>query len=109
MPSRICATPKCPEPATYRGRCQKHARQREQQTHSDRRIYKTKRWRILRRHRLTVDPLCPCGAIATEVDHRVPISAGGAPYDPANTRSFCKSCHSKATRNYMLTGRNEIG
>ena len=108
MGAAFCLSPRCPERAVYRGRCAGHARERETETHSDRAVYKTKRWRVLRRQRLYLDSLCPCGAIASEVDHILPISVGGAPYDLSNTRSLCKSCHSKATRQFMRTGRNEI-
>ena len=34
---------------------------------------------------------------ATDVDHIVPISLGGAELDPDNFRSLCRSCHSKVT------------
>ena len=98
MPTNYCLTPRCPEHAVYRGRCAGHARERETETHSDRGVYKTKRWRVLRRQRLYLDSLCPCGAIATDVDHITPIRDGGAPYDLGNTQSLCHSCHAKKTR-----------
>ncbi len=34
---------------------------------------------------------------ATEVDHRRSIVSGGAPFDPANLCSMCKSHHSQKT------------
>lgn len=30
---------------------------------------------------------------ATEIDHIVPLSKGGAPYDPANLRALHRRCH----------------
>lgn len=34
-----------------------------------------------------------CTFKATEVDHIVPLSAGGPPYDPANLRASCLHCN----------------
>lgn len=34
---------------------------------------------------------------ATDVDHKVPVSAGGAPFDPDNLQSLCHSHHSQKT------------
>ena len=34
-----------------------------------------------------------CLRDATEVDHIVTLSDGGAPYDPANLRAACKPCN----------------
>ena len=34
-----------------------------------------------------------CGAVATTADHRVPISEGGAMWDPANLRAACGPCN----------------
>jgi len=39
---------------------------------------------------------CPCGALATEVDHRVPVSLGGTG-DQSNLLPLCHECHRKAT------------
>lgn len=97
MPTRLCAEPGCPEAATYRGRCANHARQ-VNATHRNRSIYNSKRWQILRRRVLFGQPLCPCGAIATDVDHIRPIEQGGAPFDRSNCQSLCHSCHSVKTR-----------
>lgn len=35
-----------------------------------------------------------CVSYATEVDHVVPVLAGGARLDPANLRASCKPCNS---------------
>lgn len=64
-----------------------------------------RRWRRLARRKLTVDPFCECaqcqftGAfrLATEVDHIIPRSEGGAVFDWDNLQSLCKSHHSKKT------------
>ena len=34
---------------------------------------------------------------ATEVDHKIPMAAGGARLDPENLQSLCIRCHSKKT------------
>ena len=66
--------------------------------------YSTQRWQKLRRHKLRLNPLCEAcltfGAIepATTVDHKQPISQGGAPYPPIDgLTSLCTSCHSLKT------------
>jgi 5-methylcytosine-specific restriction endonuclease McrA len=75
-------------------------------------------WRRLRAEYLSQHPLCElrdhpsvegsCLELATQVDHRQPIAAGGARLDPANLRALCESCHSKVTNNYRSTGTNEL-
>jgi len=66
-------------------------------------FYVTTAWRRLRLWKLSEQPLCEhCllrGIIepATQVDHIVPISAGGEPLDEANLASLCASCHSRKT------------
>lgn len=34
-----------------------------------------------------------CGTKGQEVDHIVPLSKQGAPYDLANLRTLCRACH----------------
>lgn len=98
----LCVEARCADPPVYRGRCQRHSRQRERVTHRNKSIYNTKRWKMLRRRRLFLDPLCKCGVIATDVDHITPIEEGGEPYDLANTQSLCASCHGKKTRSEQI-------
>lgn len=98
MPSRLCLEPRCPERAVYRGRCQHHARQRERQTHPNKGIYNSKRWRLLRRRVLFEQPLCDCGEIATDVDHIVPIEHGGPVWSRQNLKARCGPCHARKTR-----------
>lgn len=102
MPTRLCLHPRCGNPATYRGRCPTHSRTNERSTHANKRIYNSKQWQLLRRRRLFLDPLCPCGAIATDADHIQPIEAGGQPYRLNNTQSLCATCHSKKTRREQM-------
>jgi hypothetical protein len=101
MPTRLCSDRTeggCPNPATYRGRCQRHAKQRNKDTHRNREIYNSKRWQILRRRILFDNPLCSCGEIATDVHHIKDIEDGGDPWSRANCLALCHSCHSQITR-----------
>lgn len=43
-----------------------------------------------------------CYQQATQVDHRVPMSEGGAQYDLDNLQSMCDSCHSRKTNREMM-------
>jgi 5-methylcytosine-specific restriction protein A len=103
MPTRLCLHPRCPNPATHRGRCPTHSRARNRDTHQNKSIYNSKRWQILRRHILYHQPLCGCGMIATDVDHITPIEQGGDPYNPANLQALCHPCHSRKTSREMAS------
>lgn len=66
--------------------------------------YNTTAWRKLRALHLKLHPLCEgCLEVdryvgANTVDHRTPISQGGAPFpDHAGLASYCPSCHSAKT------------
>jgi 5-methylcytosine-specific restriction endonuclease McrA len=54
----------------------------------------TRQWRALRAQILERDGYrCQeCGALATHVDHRVPIVAGGSDH-PANLEALCATCN----------------
>lgn len=64
-------------------------------------------WQRLRAAKLATNPWCEIGThckdlpitkrVATEVDHIVPISKGGARLAPANFQSSCAACHSWKT------------
>lgn len=36
-----------------------------------------------------------CGALATDVDHKEPLAAGGAPFDLRNLVASCEGCNSR--------------
>ena len=58
------------------------------------------RWAHVRRRVLERDGwrCCECGrAGRLEVDHRTPLTDGGAVYDPANLQTLCRSCHVRKT------------
>lgn len=64
------------------------------------RFYSTANWQAIRARQLAKHPLCQaCADItpANEVDHIVPIRAGGAKRDPANLSSLCRPCHAGKT------------
>lgn len=115
MPIRLCLEPRCPNPATARGRCDDHRKAQEAQRSRARRadarernrMYARKRWAMVRRAKLFANPLCElehpgCLGIATEVHHRIAMEDGGAEYEPTNLVSTCKSCHSRETRREQL-------
>ena len=53
---------------------------------------------VLRRDRFVCQlRLDGCMERATEADHIVPVSRGGAEYDVSNGQALCASCHSKKT------------
>lgn len=103
MPIRMCAEPRCPNEAAYRGRCRTHARSWERQTHRNKSFYNSARWRNTRRRQLFDHPLCQCGAIATDVDHVVPIEKGGDLWAWSNLQSLCAGCHGRKTRREQAT------
>jgi 5-methylcytosine-specific restriction enzyme A len=89
MPVRLCLEPRCPNPATSRGRCDAHRKAIERDRSRRRRettngVYKRKRWEMARRAVLARDPICRvCDeALSTEVDHVTPLTEGGDPYRP---------------------------
>jgi 5-methylcytosine-specific restriction endonuclease McrA len=101
VPHRLCLEPRCPEPATWRGRCPVHRTQRNRETRSkNAKVYNTKRWRLLRRRKLFLTPLCECGCdrIATDVHHIKDIEQGGDPWSLDNLESLTHECHARITR-----------
>jgi 5-methylcytosine-specific restriction enzyme A len=63
------------------------------------RLYDLQAWRRCSRAFLGAHPLCAqCERegrvrIATQVDHKVPVKAGGALYDWSNLQALCDRCH----------------
>jgi 5-methylcytosine-specific restriction endonuclease McrA len=112
-PVTPCLEPTCGAWATYRGRCDRHAPEREKETHPRgvargraharagyaSRIYSSKRWLLTRRRKLARTPICEAcdEVLATEVDHVVPIEDGGEPWAEANLSSLCSPCHGRKT------------
>lgn len=69
-----------------------------------------RRWQAARVQQLSAFPICQvCNRVpAVEVDHRVPLAAGGPRLDPANLRSICRKCHQIITQNFKNNGVNEM-
>lgn len=84
-------------------RCTEHARQSNRRRHNA--LYSMRAWqrlsaRVLRAWRGEHGNWCPGhgrpahAAADLTVDHVVPLAAGGAPFDSANTSVLCRSCNS---------------
>ena len=84
-------------------RCTDHARQSNRSRHNA--LYSTRAWqrlsaRVLRAWRGEHGDWCPGyerpahPAADLTVDHVMPLAAGGAPFDIANTAVLCRSCNS---------------
>src|SRR4051812_38147373 len=99
VPRRACLEPGCPEYATYRGRCQAHSQKRDRTINrAGRAIYSTKRWAMLRRHKLSLNPLCEwegCNELATDVHHRHGVEAD--PWSVDGLEALCHAHHSALT------------
>jgi 5-methylcytosine-specific restriction endonuclease McrA len=105
----------CPEwPCSHYKPCPIHGRKNEDQREARRtrkkKLYLSKRWRIVSRQMLEADPWCGvvdddhprgCPAPATDVDHvdglDLIFDEGRDPYDPAELQTLCHSHHSKKT------------
>jgi len=77
-------------------------------------FYWSKPWRKFRAHMLALRPICEvngCNDKATQVDHIRAIRKGGALYDPANSRCYCKSHHSMKTASVdmVLNANSRLG
>lgn len=80
------------------GRSEKHKTYDAKRPSASRRGY-DRTWRQLRNLVLQEVPLCQtrgCAALATEVDHIVPLARGGT-HDRENLQALCKPCHSSKT------------
>jgi 5-methylcytosine-specific restriction protein A len=71
--------------------------------------YSTARWQRLRRYKLQQQPLCESClqfgliVVATVVDHRTPINAGGEPFPETDKlASLCDQCHNVKSRAEQL-------
>lgn len=60
-----------------------------------------KRWKAVRAQVLAGNPKCAvatCGNAATTVDHIIPLTKGGNPYDLANLQPMCRACNGAKSR-----------
>jgi len=105
-PKQPCRQPNCPELADN-GFCTEHAPEADRRANW--RESSTKRgydavWRrlrlfILRRDKYLCQHCLRQGVVtvATDVDHIIPLSRGGARLDPANLQGLCETCHNRKT------------
>jgi 5-methylcytosine-specific restriction enzyme A len=108
VPIRLCLNPRCPRPATHRGWCAAHRREKDRERARVRRedaadrnrLYASRRWWLLRRAVLFEQPLCACGCggLAEEVDHIRPLAAGGDRWARENLQGLARQCHAAKTR-----------
>ena len=106
MPKRLCAVAGCPQYARPgSARCDEHSREFDRERARRRRadpergkrvqLYHSKRWLMTRRRVLLRDPICKvCDSrLSEEVDHIVPLSQGGDPWDLEGLQGICSPCH----------------
>lgn len=96
---RPCLT--CGE-ATPRTRCPQHESELNIALGSSHQRGYGSRWRRLSERKRRVTPFCElhlpgCQLVAVDVDHRIPIRAGGRS-TWANAQSTCRPCHAQKTR-----------
>lgn len=61
-------------------------------------FYLSPQWRKFSRWWRSLHPLCSvCGREGQMVDHKTPISRGGAKLDPDNVQTMCWRCHNRKT------------
>lgn len=104
--ARACSVYPCPELAEVKGKCRAHASEADAERNARRArslaVYRSKRWRVLRRAVLTDRPWCEwpaCGQAATDVDHIKTIDEHpDLAFDEANLQPLCHPHHSEKTR-----------
>jgi len=102
MPRKWCEYPGC-STLVDKGMCDDHEESTTRVVSPERRerkrIYDSARWRALRQVILSkYDDVCAqCGALASDIHHKVSLADGGDPWDEDNLEALCKRCHSKET------------
>lgn len=108
LPDKICKFPGCKTRTVNRAvYCELHTKQKRKSHDSTRpsawkRGYNT-RHRKLREVYLANNPFCEeCArnnrvSEARVLDHIIPLSQGGAPYDTDNLQALCVKCHNQKT------------
>lgn len=117
MPSKLarpCSVMGCPNRAAPgSSRCAEHAEEYKRASERERPSAAARgyghRWRAIRARYLKLHPRCEvCGELASELDHIIPIRAGGTNHWD-NLQALCKSCHSKKTNRYDGGGWRDKG
>jgi 5-methylcytosine-specific restriction enzyme A len=101
-PKQPCRHPNCAE-LVEAGFCDAHKAAQPQRGTSTQRGYDY-HWQkvrvfVLRRDKYLCQHCLAQGIItvATDVDHIIPLSRGGARLDPENLQSLCRTCHNRKT------------
>jgi 5-methylcytosine-specific restriction endonuclease McrA len=101
-PPRPCATHPgiLLTPGVSCPRCQQ---QRDRQRPDHFRFYTSAAWRVLRFQVLEEEPICPCGALTTDVDHVLPRRTHPQlELVRSNLQAWCHACHARRTQNEKL-------
>jgi 5-methylcytosine-specific restriction protein A len=101
--ARFCAQALCPNKATYRGRCQQHATQKEQTRYNaaTRKWYSDPGYIVLKAIVLAQEPDCrECGSpFDLHVDHIVPHRGDYELFfRRENLQVLCSVCHGRKTK-----------
>ena len=87
-------------------------------------VYRSHRWKQLRKRVLAEEPLCwicglpwdgdaqPKSRYSPAIDHVIPLAAGGHPYSRSNVRAAHTGCNSSKkdkTEGYTTTGAGDRG
>lgn len=93
-----CSEPRCGQTAIIKGKCLDHYVPWERQSPRNALLSSSERLRFSRQI-LARDPICrSCGTRpATEADHIIPVSDGGALTDLNNGQGLCHLCHAAKT------------
>ena len=71
---------------------------------SDQKLYRSKRWLLVRKNKIALNPYCEIHAsqgvlidctFGAPIDHIIPVSCGGAPLDQRNLLTLCPNCHDR--------------
>lgn len=104
-PSRC--TQRCGRLATKHGRCDEHQRKPWENTSQRNQALDKTEWARTKAEHLALEPACrACGSTTRlEVDHIIPVAAGGALYDHGNLQTLCHDDHAEKTRHERAQAR----
>lgn len=107
---RVCSNGGCKQPATRRGRCDKHQsaavkrKAQAHEVHGSNTVYNSSKWKRLRELKIQKNPICElCQTIdkithAAEIDHWIEIQeTKQLTWDLENLVSLCAACHRQKT------------